>query len=176
MNFVATPLAGVFVVEIEPIADQRGLFARTFCRDEFAAQGLVPDLVQCSVSFNKQRGTLRGMHYQLMPHGEAKLVRVTQGSIYDVALDLRPDSPSYCRWFAVELSAENRRALYIPVGCAHGFQSLEDEAEVFYQMSACYQPEAARGVRWDDPEFAIDWPGEVQSISERDRSYPDFRP
>lgn len=175
MKFVATPLAGVFVVEIEPIADERGLFARTFCRDEFAAQGLVPDLVQCSVSFNKQRGTLRGMHYQLMPHGEAKLVRVTQGSIYDVALDLRPDSPSYCRWFAVELSAENRRALYIPVGCAHGFQSLKDEAEVFYQMSACYQPEAARGVRWDDSAFAIAWPLPEPILNAKDRSFVPFQ-
>lgn len=174
MNFVATPLPGVFVVEPEPISDERGFFARTFCSKEFTAQGLDPNLVQCNISFNKQKGTLRGMHYQVMPHGEAKLVRVTQGSVYDVALDMRPDSPTYCRWFALELSAQNHRALYVPVGCAHGFQSLEDASEVFYQMSACYQPEAARGVRWDDPAFAIAWPLPDPIMSENDRGFSKF--
>ena len=173
MKFVATPLAGVWLVAPEPIADERGLFARTFCAREFAAQGLDPRLVQCSTSFNRRKGTLRGLHYQVPPHAEAKLVRVTRGAIFDVAVDLRPGSPTRHRWHGVELSADNRLGLYIPEGCAHGFQTLCDDTEVLYQMSAFHAPDAARGVRWDDPALAIRWPDpEHPILSERDRGLP----
>jgi len=170
-----TPLGldGAFVVEAEPQADERGLFARTFCRDTFRAQGLHGDFVQCNSSYNRRRGTLRGLHFQAAPHEEIKLVRCTQGAIFDVAVDLRPDSATFCRWRAVELSADNRRALYVPAGFAHGFQTLTDEAEVFYQMSAAYVPDLARGVRWNDPAFAIAWPVEPPILSGRDAAFPD---
>lgn len=174
MQFIPTGLAGAYMVEPEPIVDERGFFARTWCRDEFARQGLNPDLVQCSISFNKTAGTLRGMHYQQAPHAEAKLVRCTRGAIYDVIIDLRPDSATFTRWFGAELSAENRKALYVPEGFAHGFLTLADAAEVLYQMSEVFHAESARGVRWDDPAFAIAWPGAVRVIAERDRSFPDF--
>ncbi len=175
MRFVETPLPGVLVIEAEPITDERGFFARTFCAREFAGHGLSPHLEQSSLSFNQRAGTLRGMHYQAEPYAEAKLVRCIRGAIFDVALDLRPASPAYKRWFAVELSADNRRSLYIPQGCAHGFQTLCDNAEVSYAISAPYVPEAARGVRWDDPAFAIAWPPAASRvIAARDRSYPDF--
>ena len=176
MKFTELPLPGLYLVEPETIEDDRGFFARTYCRREFAARGLNPDLMQASISFNRRRGTLRGMHYQEKPNEEAKLVRVTQGAIYDVALDMRPESPAYLRWHAVELDQENHTALYIPEGVAHGFLTLQDSTEVLYQISAFYAPDAARGVRWDDPAFAISWPGVVEAISERDRSYPDFKP
>ncbi|HEY6863573.1 MAG TPA: dTDP-4-dehydrorhamnose 3,5-epimerase [Burkholderiales bacterium] len=172
MKFVATPLAGAFVVELEELADERGFFARSFCRDEFARHGLEPAVAQCNVSYNAQRGTLRGLHYQAEPHPEAKLVRCTRGAVWDVAVDLRPGSPTLHRWFALELTADNRRALYVPAGFAHGFQSLTDSSEVLYQMSESYRAELARGVRWDDPRLAIPWPVAPAIVSERDRALP----
>lgn len=174
MNFVDTPLPGVFVVEPQPVEDERGFFARTWCRREFEARGLNPDLMQVSISFNRKKGTLRGMHYQAAPHQEAKLVRCTRGAIYDVALDLRPDSKTYLKWFALELSADNRKAVYIPEGCAHGFQTLCDDTEVLYQISDFHHAESARGLRFDDPVFRIAWPLPVSIVSERDRSFPLF--
>ncbi len=172
MTFRETELAGAFVLELERHADQRGFFARSFCREEFSARGLDPAVVQCNVSFNLKRGTLRGLHYQAEPHAENKLVRCPRGGIYDVIVDGRPESPTYRRWLAVELSARNQRQLYIPKGFAHGFQTLEDETEVFYQMSEYHHPEAARGMRWDDPQLAIVWPPCPQRIiSERDLSF-----
>jgi dTDP-4-dehydrorhamnose 3,5-epimerase len=176
MRFHQTPLPGAWVVELELLGDERGWFARTFDADEFLQRGMDPAVVQCNASFNARRDTLRGMHYQAEPHGESKLVRTVRGKIFDVALDLRPDSPTFRNWHGVELSAENRLAFYIPAGLAHGFQTLSDDVEVLYQMGARYAPEAARGVRFDDPAFAIEWPpveGE-RIVSERDRSYPDF--
>jgi dTDP-4-dehydrorhamnose 3,5-epimerase len=176
MRFTETKVAGAFLIEPEPIADERGFFARTWCREEFADHGLTPELAQANLSFNHRRGTLRGLHYQAAPHAEAKLVRVTRGAIWDLALDLRRDSPTYLAWFGAELSDANRHMLYVPEGCAHGFLTLTDDAEVAYQMSAPYAPQAARGVRFDDPAFGIEWPGEVVVINERDRTYPDFAP
>jgi len=169
-----TKLSGVFEVRLDPIPDERGFFARTWCQKKFAAHGLNPRLVQCNVSFNTRRGTLRGIHYQAAPHAEAKLVRCTKGAIYDVVVDLRPESPTLRGWMAVVLTAKNRRALYVPEGCGHGFLTLEDETEVFYQMSEFYNAKSGRGVRWDDPAFQIAWPEKVEVISERDRSYPNF--
>jgi len=174
MIFRDTKIPGAFEIHPEPILDERGFFARTWCRKEFEAHGLNPQLVQCSVSLSTRRGTLRGMHYQAAPFAEAKLVRCTRGAIYDVAVDLRPQSPTYKAWTAVTLTAENRHMLYVPEGCAHGFLTLEDASEVFYQMSEFYNAESARGVRWDDPAFEIAWPEKLQVISERDRSYPNF--
>ena len=177
MIFTPTKLSGAFLIDLKRHQDERGFFARAWCRDEMAGQGLDSHLVQCNLSFNHQRGTLRGMHFQASPHEEIKLVRCTRGAIYDVIVDLRPDSSSYCQWSAFELSEDNRRALYVPGGFAHGFQTLAANTEVFYQMSQAYHPESARGVRWNDPAFAIDWPilPPVQ-ISARDANYPDFRP
>jgi dTDP-4-dehydrorhamnose 3,5-epimerase len=176
MRFAETPLAGVWVIELDLLGDERGWFARTFGAEEFEARGLNPAVVQCNASFNARRDTLRGMHYQAEPHGESKLVRCVRGAIFDVAVDLRSDSSTFCAWHGVELSAENRRALYIPAGLAHGFQTLSDDCEVLYQMGHRYVPEAARGVRWDDPAFEIEWPRtqEARLVSERDASYPDF--
>lgn len=176
MRFIPTPLMGAYVIEPEKLEDNRGFFARTWCQKEFANQGLDSNLVQCSISFNKKRGTLRGMHFQVPPFAETKLVRCTQGAIYDVIVDLRSDSPTYLQWTAVELTASNRQALYIPKGFAHGFQTLEDDTEIFYQMSDFYAPEAARGFRWDDPTFKIQWVQEVTVISDRDRTYKDCKP
>ncbi len=176
MIFTDTQLQGAFVIEPEQVEDERGFFARAWCQREFEARGLNPRLVQCSISSNKKKGTLRGMHYQVKPHQEAKLVRCTMGAIYDVIIDIRPDSPTFKRWLALELTAGNRRMLYVPEGFAHGFQTLEDNTEVFYQMSEFYAPECARGVRWNDPAFAIRWPAGGQIISERDQKYPDFTP
>ena len=175
MIFTETPLKGAFVIEPEIIKDERGFFARTFCLEEFAAHGLNPNVAQCNISFNPKKGTLRGMHYQAKPREETKLVRCTLGAIYDVIIDLRPNSATSKRWFAVELSADNRKMLYIPEGFAHGFQTLEDNTEVFYQMSEFYAPEQARGIRWDDPAFAIKWPPAPERlISDKDQRYPDF--
>lgn len=174
MKFSPTALAGACIIDIEPVPDERGFFARSWCREEFVRHGLNPDLAQCSISFNKKRGTLRGMHYQAKPHEETKVVRCTRGAIYDVIVDLRPESPTFRKWIAVELSADNRRMLYIPAGLAHGFQSLTDDTEVFYQISTPYHPESARGVRWDDPAFGIEWPVTERVISDKDRQYPDF--
>jgi dTDP-4-dehydrorhamnose 3,5-epimerase len=179
VRFHETPVAGALVVESERIEDERGYFARTFASEEFAARGLDARVNQCSTSFNARAGTLRGLHYQAEPHGEAKLVRCTRGAIYDVALDLRSESPTYLRWYGVELSADNGRALFVPEGCAHGFQSLVDATEVLYQISTPYVPDAARGVRWDDPAFGIEWPpapADGRTMSERDATYPDFSP
>jgi dTDP-4-dehydrorhamnose 3,5-epimerase len=173
--FAQTKLPGAFVIEPELHEDQRGFFARTFCQREFEAHGLNFQMVQCNISFNRRRCTLRGMHFQASPHSEAKLVRCTAGSIYDVIIDLRPSSPSFKMHFSVELSARNRKMLYIPEDFAHGFQTLEDDTEVFYQMSQFYSPEHSRGLRWDDPTFGISWPAGERIIIERDRAYPDFR-
>jgi dTDP-4-dehydrorhamnose 3,5-epimerase len=174
MIFRETELAGVVEVHLDPRSDERGFFARSWCEREFASHGLNPRLAQCNVSFNVKKGTLRGMHYQAEPFQEAKLVRCTQGAIYDVAVDLRPQSGTFKQWFGAFLSAENRYMLYIPEGCAHGFQTLTDNAEVFYQMSEFYHPESARGLRFDDPTFQIVWPEKIEIISERDRNYPNF--
>ena len=174
MIFTETPLKGAFVIEPEPLADARGFFARTWCQREAEQHGLNPRLVQCSVSFNRRRGTLRGLHYQAAPHEEAKLVRCTAGALHDVIVDLRRDSPTFRGHFAAVLSAKNRRMLYVPEGFAHGFQTLEDGTEIFYQMSEFYSPESARGVRWDDPAFGIVWPDADRIINDRDRAYPDF--
>lgn len=176
MIFTETPLPGGFVIEPEPIADARGLLARTWCRRELESRGLQTQIAQCSVSATARKGTLRGLHYQVAPYAETKVVRCTRGSIYDVMVDLRPDSPTFTRYFAIVLSADNRLSLYVPAGCAHGFQTLEDDTELFYQISEFHSPEHAHGVRWDDPLFQISWPSDAHTISERDRSYPDFRP
>ncbi len=176
MRFIETPIPGAVIVEPEPRNDHRGSFMRTFCAEEFRAQGLAAEFVQCSTSWNARRGTLRGLHYQIPPYEEAKLVRVTRGAVFDVAVDLRPDSPRYLHWTGVELTAENRRALYIPPGCAHGFQTLEDETEVFYQISVPYRADASRGIRWDDPALGVRWPLPEPVMSERDRTYPDWSP
>jgi dTDP-4-dehydrorhamnose 3,5-epimerase len=173
--FVETTLRDAYVIEIERIEDERGFFARSWCVDDFEARGGNSRLVQCNISYNKEKGTLRGMHYQVAPHEEAKLVRCTRGSLYDVAIDLRPDSPTFKRWFGVELSAENRRAFFIPEGFAHGFQTLEDGTEVFYQMSEYYHPECGRGVRFDDPAFGVEWPLEAKIVADKDRAFEDFR-
>ena len=176
MRFIETPLPGAWLIEPEQIEDERGWFARTFDAEEFRSRGLNPDVVQCNASFNHRAGTVRGMHYQADPHGESKLVRCVRGAIFDVAVDLRADSPTCRGWHGVELSAENRRAFYIPAGLAHGFQTLTDETEVLYQMGDPYVPEAARGVRFDDPAFGIEWPAPAgeRIVSERDAKYPDF--
>lgn len=174
MIFTELSLPGVFLIELEAHTDERGFFARTFCTAEFEEHGLNLAIAQCSISFNDRRGTLRGMHYQAQPFSESKLVRCTRGSIYDVAVDLRPDSKAHRHWCAVELTGDNRRMLYVPDGVAHGFQTLEDSSEVFYQISRPYEPQAARGVRWDDPAFGIRWPEAPQVISARDRSYPNI--
>jgi dTDP-4-dehydrorhamnose 3,5-epimerase len=176
MRFIGTPLNGAWVVDLDLLGDERGWFSRTFDAEEFAARGLNSAVVQCNASFNAHEGTLRGMHYQAEPHGESKLVRCVRGAIFDVAVDLRAGSPTLRRWHGVQLSADNRLAFYIPPGLAHGFQTLTPDAEVLYQMGHSYVPEAACGVRWDDPAFAIDWPepqGE-RTISERDGAFADF--
>jgi dTDP-4-dehydrorhamnose 3,5-epimerase len=175
MEFLKTKLPGVFEIRIEAKPDERGFFARTWCQEEFEARGLAGNLVQCSLSFNKWKGTLRGMHYQIAPYEETKVIRCTQGAIYDVVLDLRPKSPAFKAWVAVELTAEKRNMIYVPQGCAHGFLTLEDRSEVTYQISEFQHGESARGVRWDDPAFQIKWPARVEVISERDRTYPDFQ-
>jgi len=172
--FTPTKLPGAWVLELDPHEDERGFFARSWCERECEARGLNPRVVQCNVSFNKRRGTLRGMHYQAAPHQEAKLIRCTRGSIHDVIIDLRPGSPVFKQHVAVRLDAEGRRMLYVPEGVAHGFQTLEDDTEVFYQMSAFYAPDHARGVRWNDPAFGLEWPIDERTISDRDLSYPDF--
>jgi dTDP-4-dehydrorhamnose 3,5-epimerase len=175
MRFVETKLVGARVIEIEPHTDARGFFARSFCRDELTAAGLPGEFMQASVSYNIRRGTLRGLHFQAAPHEEPKLVRCTRGAIFDVIVDLRRTSPTHCRWFGVDLTADNRRTLYVPPGFGHGFQTLVDDTEILYQMAEPYVAELARGVRWNDPAFAIQWPDEPVVISERDRTYLDYR-
>jgi len=172
MRFEATKLLGAYVVEPEPHEDSRGFFARTFCVREFSEHGLATGFVQCSVSFNHLRGTLRGLHYQLPPSCEAKLVRCTAGAIYDVIVDLRPSSSTYLEHIGVELSGRNRRALYVPPMFAHGFQTLEPGTEVFYQISEYYSPGAATGVRYDEPKVGIEWPLPIEALSEKDASWP----
>ena len=175
MMFVPTELPGAYLVELERREDERGFFARTWCREELAAHGLATNVAQCSVSRTTLAGTLRGLHFQTPPHEEVKLVRCTSGAIFDVIVDLRPESPTHADWFGVELDAERGTALYVPKGFAHGFQTLADESEVFYMMSDPYVAAAAAGVRWDDPAFGIEWPLPVRAISDRDRSWPDHR-
>jgi dTDP-4-dehydrorhamnose 3,5-epimerase len=177
VTFEETPIAGAFVIELERRGDERGFFARVFCRREFEEHGLNPNVVQCNLSLSAKPGTLRGMHFQRPPHEEAKLVRCTRGALWDVVLDLRPDSPTYLAWYGVELNAENRRLLYIPEGCAHGFQTLVPDTEAFYQVSAAYAPEHEGGVRWNDPAFGLEWPEAAErTISEKDQGWPDYRP
>jgi dTDP-4-dehydrorhamnose 3,5-epimerase len=177
VNFIQVPLAGAWVVEPERREDERGFFARTYDREEFAARGMDPAVAQCNTSFNTRAGTLRGMHFQADPHGEPKLVRCTRGAIHDVIVDLRQDSSTHMGWFGVDLTADNGRALYVPVGFAHGFQTLEDASEVLYMMGHEYVAESASGVRWDDPAFGVEWPPAPdggRTISERDADYPDY--
>lgn len=175
MIFQEGKVAGAFQIRLDPRADERGFFARSWCQREFDQQGLNPNLVQCNISYNPRKHTMRGMHYQAEPFAEAKVVRCVAGSIYDVVIDLRPESPTFREWMGVTLTAANRYMLYIPEGCAHGFLTLEDQTEVLYQMSEFYQAESARGVRWDDPAFGIKWPAMPELMSERDRTYPDFQ-
>lgn len=192
MIFKETKLKGAFIIELERLEDERGFFARTFCQKEFEEHGLNPCVAQCNISYNRKKGTLRGMHYQAAPYEEAKLVSCIRGAIYDVIIDLRPDSDTYCQWFAIELTSLNSQLstlipqpstlishlsslnLYVPEGFAHGFQTLEDDTVVFYQMSEFHYPESGRGIRWDDPAFGIEWPLSVRVLSDRDKAYPDF--
>ena len=174
MIFTETNLAGVFAIELECKSDERGFFARTWCPGEFQARGLNTKIAQCNVSFNRRKGTLRGLHYQKAPHAETKLVRCTRGSLFDVVIDLRPESPTFKQHVGIALTAEKRNMVYIPEGCAHGFLTLEDATEIFYQISEFHHPESAGGVRFNDPAFQISWPGNIEVISERDRTYTDF--
>jgi dTDP-4-dehydrorhamnose 3,5-epimerase len=176
MIFTPTALDGIWQIDLERRTDPRGHFARTFCAEEFAAHRLPASFVQCNLSFNTRRGTLRGLHWQREPHPDGKLVRCTSGAIFDVAVDLRPGSPTLHRWVGSELTAQNGRTLYIPAGCAHGFQTLADDSEVFYQMTEAYHGELSRGARWDDPAFGITWPLPPEAMSDRDTTWPDFVP
>jgi len=175
MIFIETKLAGAYIIKPELYQDERGFFARTWCQREFEQHGLNPHLAQCNISFNEKKGTLRGMHFQLPPFAEAKLVRCTMGAVYDVIIDLRVDSPTFKQWVAVELTSQNRTMLYIPEGFAHGFQTLVDQSELFYQMSEFYRPESARGIRWNDTAFQIEWPINDIVISPKDLAYPDIQ-
>lgn len=174
MIFCETDLPGLLRIEPELLEDERGFFARTFCEKEFTSRGLETRFVQCSTSFNHKAGTLRGMHYQATPHEETKLIRCTRGAAFDVVIDLRPASPAFKQWYGVELSATNGAMLYVPQGCAHGFLTLEDSTEIFYQISEFYHPDSARGVPWNDPAFGVRWPRDVAVISTRDSAYPLF--
>ena len=173
MRFIETLIAGAWLVAPEAHGDERGFFARMWSRDEFVARGLHGDFVQCNNSYSRARGTLRGLHYQVAPHAEAKLVRCIGGRVFDVIVDMRPESPTCRRWFGTELTAENRSLVYVPEGCAHGYLALEDECEVIYMATALYVAEAERGVRWDDPRIAIRWPIEPALLSPKDRQWPD---
>ena len=174
MNFIETPLEGAYIIEPQRFEDERGFFARSWCKREFETHGLNSRLVQCNISYNRRKGTLRGMHHQEQPYAETKLVRCTLGAVYDVLIDLRPDSPSYKKWCSIKLTVDNRRMVYIPEGFGHGFMTLADNTELFYQMSEFYAPDSARGIRWNDSAFNIVWPGDVTVISEKDKNYPDF--
>lgn len=174
MRFIPTALSGAYIIEPEPIADSRGFFARSFCRKEFERYGLKGCFVQCNISWNKEKGILRGMHYQTPPHAEVKVVRCTRGKVYDVIVDIRPDSPTYRKWIGVELAADNYRMLYVPENFAHGYQTLDSDTEVFYLVSEFYTPASERGVRWDDPAFGIEWPLPDPVMSSKDKSYPEF--
>jgi dTDP-4-dehydrorhamnose 3,5-epimerase len=172
MIFTESPLSGAYVVDMQRLADERGFFARSYCAEEFAARGLGPELRQCSVSYNARKGTLRGLHYQDAPHEEHKLVRCTAGAIFDVIVDIRTSSPTYRHWYGEELTVDNRRSLFIPPGFAHGFVSLTDDTEVYYMISVAHAPSFSRGLRWNDPAFAIEWPLAPVVISARDAGYP----
>ena len=172
MIFLECELPGAYLIDLEPNTDERGFFARAYCADEFAQRGLGPELRQCSLSFNTRKGTLRGMHFQAAPHEEHKLVRCTAGAIFDVIVDLRPTSASYRRWFGVELTARNRRSLFIPPGFAHGFMTLSDDSELYYMISVAHSPQASRGIRWNDPAVAIQWPQPPSVMSPRDAAFP----
>jgi len=174
MIFKPTKIPDVYLLEIEPIEDDRGFFARSWCKDEFISRGLSAELMQCGISFNKMSGTVRGMHFQETPYEEVKLVRCTKGAVYDVVLDLRKDSPTYTEHVGFRLSESNHKMVYIPAGLAHGYQTLENDTEVYYQISQVYKKEYSQGVRWNDPCFSIEWPGPVTLISERDQSYEDY--
>ncbi|MEK4190992.1 dTDP-4-dehydrorhamnose 3,5-epimerase [Paenibacillus sp. FSL L8-0494] len=177
MHFTETTLAGSYLIELQLLTDSRGHFARSWCHEEFASRGLDNSFVQCNISYNKKKGTLRGLHYQAFPYEETKLVRCTKGSIYDVIVDIRPNSPTYKQWFGIELSETNYKMLYIPKGFAHGFQTLSDDTEVFYQMGQVYKDEYARGIKWNDPDFNIVWPKEENDriISEKDLNYVRYK-
>jgi len=175
MKFAETPLTGAFQIDFQPVTDNRGFFARAFCQKEFEEQGLNPRVVQCNQSFNHLAGTLRGMHYQVEPAREVKIVRCINGAIFDAIIDLRPGSPTYRRWFGLELSAQNRRALYVPEGFAHGYLTLTDNSEVHYMVSEFYSPGCERGIRWNDPTFGIKWPIMPTIISDKDAAHPDFK-
>jgi dTDP-4-dehydrorhamnose 3,5-epimerase len=175
MKFRETNLEGAYIIEIEKLSDDRGFFARSWCRKEFEAQGLSPDLVQANVSYSYKKGTIRGMHYQIAPYQESKLIRCTRGAIYDVIIDLRPDSPTYKQWTGVELTVDNYTMFFVPKDFAHGFQTLTDETEIAYQVSQFYTPGSEKGIRYNDPNFNIQWPLEVTIISDKDRAWPDFK-
>jgi dTDP-4-dehydrorhamnose 3,5-epimerase len=177
MTFVETPIAGAWLIEPEPRSDERGFFARLWCEDAFAARGLTARFVQCNNGYSRHRGTLRGLHLQAQPYGEVKLVRCIRGAIFDAIVDVRPPSPTYLQWFGVELTADDRRMLYVPAGCAHGYQTLADDTEVLYPVSAPYTPAAERGIRWDDPLFDIRWPDAPERrLSPKDGTWPDYVP
>lgn len=177
MIYTETKLKGAFLIDLEPKEDERGFFARTWDRRKFRERGLDPDIVQSNLSYSRRAGTLRGLHYQAAPYEETKLIRCTSGAIYDVILDLRPHSPTHLQWSAAELTEDNLRMLYVPKGFAHGFQTLTDDVEVIYHVSEYYTPEAERGIRWNDPQFAFEWPDvPVRTMSEKDRSWPDYVP
>lgn len=174
MIFTETKLNGAYVIEIQKLEDMRGFFARTWCKNEFKAHGLISCLMQINISSSKKKGTLRGMHYQEEPNQESKLIRCTRGAIYDVIIDLRPNSSTYKKWFGIELTAENYKMLYVPEDFAHGFQTLEDDTEVVYQVSQFYSPQSERGVRYNDPIFGISWPLDVQVITDKDKNWADY--
>jgi dTDP-4-dehydrorhamnose 3,5-epimerase len=176
LRFTELSLQGVYLVEIEPRVDERGFFARTFCEDEFATAGLIARFPQSSVSYNARRGTVRGMHFQASPYEETKLVRCVAGAVYDVIVDVRPNSMTYCRWLGIELSAQNRAALYIPKGFAHGFQSLQKDSELLYMIDVGYVANAARGLRWNDPSIDVQWPHPIEVIADKDSEFPDWQP
>jgi dTDP-4-dehydrorhamnose 3,5-epimerase len=175
MRFIRTPLEGAYVIEMEPKIDDRGIFARTFCREEFRAHGLKADVVQCNLSSNARRGTVRGLHYQLAPFAEVKMVRCTKGAIYDVIVDIRVSSPSYLQWFGVELTSRNQRVVYVPEGFAHGYETLADDSEVSYMVSQAYAPEYERGIRWNDPSLQIQWHVSRPIVSAKDQGYADYQ-
>ncbi|WP_045216466.1 dTDP-4-dehydrorhamnose 3,5-epimerase [Desulfonatronovibrio magnus] len=175
MKIITTSLNGAFIITPERINDERGFFARVFCRRELEKIGLIPDVVQCNISFNLKRGTLRGLHFQKSPYGEVKIIRCTSGAVFDVLVDLRSDSATYLKWFGTTLSHDNRKMIYAPKGFAHGYLTLKDNSEVFYQVSEFYSPDHEAGVRWDDPLFKISWPEPVSLISKKDSSYPDYK-
>jgi dTDP-4-dehydrorhamnose 3,5-epimerase len=174
MQFTETGLEGAWIVDVEPLSDDRGFFGRTWCAKEFAEHGMVADIAQCNLSYNHRKGTLRGLHYQVPPAAEAKFVRCTAGAVHDVIVDVRPGSGTYLQWVGVDLTAENRRALYVPPMFAHGYLTLTDGAEVIYQVSEFYTPGAERGARYDDPAFGIDWPVAIEVVSEKDAGWAPF--